>query len=124
MTSILFVCLGNICRSPIAEGTFNELVKQQGLQEQFKADSAGVMGWHTGDLPDHRTRANAEKHGIKLSHLGRKITAEDLDTFDHIIAMDKENFEALHTFYYETKKVSPTAKKLFLLRDYDPIRND
>ena len=124
MVNVLFVCLGNICRSPIAEGTFREIVKQRGLQAYFSADSAGVMGWHTGDSPDKRTMANAEKHGLKLTHKGRKVNEKDLTAFQHIVAMDEENFEALHTLYYETLQKVPTPDALFLLRDYDPQRND
>ena len=70
---------------------------------------------------DPRTIKNAEKHGIEITHLGRKLIKEDLDDFDHIAVMDEQNFEDLHKFYYETKGcVPPSAEKLFLIRDFDP----
>jgi protein-tyrosine phosphatase len=120
MINILFVCLGNICRSPIAEGTFGELVKQRGLQDKISCDSAGTAGYHIGSLPDQRTMKNAEKHGIKLTHRGRKLSPADFDTFDHIVVMDEQNFEDVNFLYYKTKNHTPSAEKVFLLRDYDP----
>ncbi|MDZ7934600.1 MAG: low molecular weight protein-tyrosine-phosphatase [Emticicia sp.] len=120
MINVLFVCLGNICRSPIAEGTFQELVKKRGLQDQISCDSAGTAGYHIGSLPDQRTIKNAEKHGIKLTHRGRKLSATDLDAFDHIVVMDEANFKDVNDFYYKTKHKTPSADKLFLLRDHDP----
>lgn len=124
MIRVLFVCLGNICRSPIAEATFREIIHQRGLSDHFEADSAGVMGWHTGDLPDKRTRANAAKHGIKLTHQARKSMPQDFDDFLHVVAMDEENFKALHTTFYETKGRIPSVDELFLLRDFDPQRTN
>ena len=120
MINILFVCLGNICRSPIAEGTFRELVKKRGLQDKISCDSAGTAGYHIGQLPDQRTMKNAEKHGIKLTHRGRKLSVSDLDTFEHIVVMDESNFKDVNDFYYKTKHKTPSADKLFLLRDHDP----
>jgi protein-tyrosine phosphatase len=121
MRKILFVCLGNICRSPIAEATFKEIVKQKDLSEHFEVNSAGIQGWHIGKKADPRTIKNAEKHGIEINHLGRKLTDADLDYYDHIVVMDEENFEAIHTKYYEIKGVPPPAEKLFLIRDHDPL---
>jgi protein-tyrosine phosphatase len=120
MVKVLFVCLGNICRSPAGEATFNEIVKERGLQEYLQADSAGIMGWHVGKKPDPRTIKNAEKHGITITHLGKKLAKADLDDFDHIVVMDEKNFEDVHKFYYDTKGVPPPADKLFLIRDFDP----
>lgn len=120
MINVLFVCLGNICRSPIAEGTFREIVNKASLSDKISCDSAGTAGWHTGESPDRRTIKNAEKHGIKLTHKGRKITVEDLDNFQHIVVMDEQNFKDVYDLYYRTKHQVPPAEKLFLLRDYDP----
>jgi protein-tyrosine phosphatase len=120
MINVLFVCLGNICRSPIAEGIFRELVKKRGLQDQIWCDSAGTAGYHIGQLPDQRTMKNAEKHDLKLTHRGRKLSVADLDTFDHIVVMDEANFKDVNDFYYKTKHKTPSADKLFLLRDHDP----
>jgi len=120
MINVLFVCLGNICRSPIAEGIFRELVKKRGLQDQILCDSAGTAGYHIGQLPDQRTMKNAEKHDLKLTHRGRKLSVADLDFFDHIVVMDEANFKDVNDFYYKTKHKTPSADKLFLLRDHDP----
>lgn len=120
MRKVLFVCLGNICRSPIGEATFNKIVLEKGLEHSLWADSAGIMGWHIGKKADQRTIKNAVKHGIEITHLGRKLTEKDLDDFDHIVVMDEENFDTVHRFYYDTKKTPPAAEKLFMLRDYDP----
>ncbi|AFK04066.1 protein tyrosine phosphatase [Emticicia oligotrophica DSM 17448] len=120
MIKVLFVCLGNICRSPIAEATFREIVKQKGLADKIECDSAGTAGYHIGQLPDHRTMKNAEKHGLKLTHKGRKISLTDLDDFNHIVVMDEQNFEDVYELYYKTKHQPPAAEKVFLLRDHDP----
>ncbi|MFY7907997.1 MAG: low molecular weight protein-tyrosine-phosphatase [Emticicia sp.] len=120
MINVLFVCLGNICRSPIAEATFRELVQVRGLEDQISCDSAGTAGYHIGQLPDQRTIKNAEKHGLKLTHRGRKLSVADLDAFDHIVVMDEANFKDVNDLYYKTKHKTPSAEKLFLLRDHDP----
>ena len=120
MINVLFVCLANICRSPIAEGTFRELVKKRGLQDEISCDSAGTAGYHIGQLPDQRTMKNAEKHGLKLTHRGRKLSVADLDAFEHIVVMDEANFKDVNDFYYKTIHKTPSAYKLFLLRDHDP----
>lgn len=113
MIKVLFVCLGNICRSPIAEATFRELVQQRGLEDQISCDSAGTAGYHIGQLPDQRTMKNAEKHGLKLTHRGRKLSAADLDAFDHIVVMDEANFKDVNDFYYKTIHKTPSAENFF-----------
>ncbi|MCD8539134.1 MAG: low molecular weight phosphotyrosine protein phosphatase [Leadbetterella sp.] len=120
MVNVLYVCLGNICRSPLGEATFNQLVREKGLEQWLQADSAGTAGYHVGKYPDPRSVKVAAKHGIQLDHVVRKITEDDLDKFDHIAVMDEENFEFLHRLYYDTKGVPPSADKLFLIRDFDP----
>jgi protein-tyrosine phosphatase len=121
MKKVLFVCLGNICRSPVAEVTFNEIVRKKGLENDLWADSAGIMGWHIGKKADPRSIKNAAKHGLEITHVGRKLSKQDLDEFDHILVMDEDNFEKVYTFYYEQKSIPPAAEKLFLIRDYDPL---
>lgn len=120
MVNVLYVCLGNICRSPLAEATFNQLVNEKGLQHSLHADSAGTAGYHVGKYADPRAVKVAARHGIQLDHVVRKITAEDLDKFAHIVVMDEQNFEDLHKLYYDIKGVPPSADKLFLIRDFDP----
>lgn len=96
-TKILFVCLGNICRSPAAEGIFKQLLQKRGMEEQFEADSAGTYGGHAGELPDRRMRAHAARRGYNLLHKSRKIRPEDFDIFDLIIGMDDYNIDTLHS---------------------------
>ena len=93
---ILFVCLGNICRSPAAEGIMRHLVEERGLTDLFVIDSAGTYGGHAGDLPDPRMRSHAARRGYSLEHRSRKITGEDFDRFDLIIGMDDMNVENWH----------------------------
>ncbi|WP_429123729.1 low molecular weight protein-tyrosine-phosphatase [Ensifer sp. 4252] len=93
---ILFVCLGNICRSPLAEGVLRALAAQKGLASQISVDSAGTGGWHIGDPPDRRSVAVARRHGIDISGLrGRKVSKVDFEAFDLILGMDRENVRTL-----------------------------
>ena len=92
---VLFVCLGNICRSPMAEAVFRKLVRDDGLERRFEIDSAGVGSWHTGEPPDERAVATAAGRGVLLTGSARQVRAADLDRFDYILAMDEENLAAL-----------------------------
>jgi len=120
MIKVLFVCLGNICRSPIAEATFRKIIEEKGLNNTIECDSAGTAGYHIGSLPDKRTIKNALSHGIGLTHRGRKISLDDFDEFQHIVVMDEANFRDVYELYFKTKHFPPAADKLFLLRDHDP----
>lgn len=93
---ILFVCLGNICRSPAAEGVMRALVDKHGASDHFEIDSAGTYSGHAGDLPDSRMRAAASHRGYNLTHRARPIRVEDFDRFDRIIVMDDYNYESVH----------------------------
>ncbi|MDC9810641.1 low molecular weight protein-tyrosine-phosphatase [Rhizobium binxianense] len=94
--SILFVCMGNICRSPLAEGILRQLVAEAGLTGHFTVDSAGTGGWHEGEPPDRRSIATAKSHGIDISgQRARRIRPSDLSDFDLILAMDRQNLAAL-----------------------------
>jgi protein-tyrosine phosphatase len=94
---VLFVCLGNICRSPTAEGVFQKLLDDCKLAHRFALDSAGTGGWHEGEPPDRRAQAEARKRGIDISGLrGREVRAGDFEAFDYILAMDKQNLRDLH----------------------------
>lgn len=96
MVNVLFVCLGNICRSPTAEGVFRGLVRAEGLSDVIATDSAGTSGWHIGAPPDERAQEAALRRGIDISDLrGRKSLAQDFHDFDYVLAMDRQNFRAL-----------------------------
>ena len=95
-TRVLFVCMGNICRSPTAEGVFRHFVSEAGLADQIEADSAGTYAYHTGEPPDRRATAAALKRGISLAGIqARRVTDRDFETFDYIIAMDEDNEKRL-----------------------------
>ncbi len=103
--SILFVCLGNICRSPTAEAIFHTLLKERGLVELFDIDSAGTGDWHIGQPPDQRAQKAAKLRGYDISALrGRQVTTEDFNRFDYILAMDFENLKNLQTMRPEGSK--------------------
>lgn len=119
MISLLFVCLGNICRSPVAEGVFRQLVAEAGLSEQIQCDSAGTASYHIGQLPDVRTRQNALTHGLTLTHRARRMTGEDLARFNYIIAMDERNFEAVMKLSQRSVGLVHDDS-VFLLREFDP----
>jgi protein-tyrosine phosphatase len=93
--SILFVCLGNICRSPMAEGVFLRILERENATEQFKIDSAGLLGYHQGELADSRMRFYAGKRGYTLTHRSRPFSRADFDCFDMIIGMDDQNIAGL-----------------------------
>lgn len=96
MVKVLFVCLGNICRSPTAEGVFRSLVEREGLLGHIEIDSAGTHAYHIGEAPDPRAQEAAARRGIDLSQLrGRKATAADIDAFDYVLAMDRDNYQHL-----------------------------
>lgn len=96
MTKILFVCLGNICRSPTADGIFRDMVKREKLDQKIIVDSAGTGGWHIGKAPDSRTVAAAKTRGYDLSILrARQVSRSDFDEFDYVLAMDHSNLRDL-----------------------------
>lgn len=92
---VLFVCLGNICRSPSAEGIMKKLVANAGLEKEIEIDSAGMVDFHEGELPDSRMRAHAAKRGYSLTSLSRPVKSADFFEFDYIIGMDDRNIEYL-----------------------------
>ncbi len=94
-TSVLFVCLGNICRSPLAEGIFRHQAGVRGLADRFEVDSAGTGAWHTGEPPDSRSIAVAASHGVHLTGTARQVVMDDLGRFDVIVAMDRSNQRSL-----------------------------
>jgi protein-tyrosine phosphatase len=113
---VLFVCLGNICRSPTAEGTMRELVREAGLEQEIELDSAGTGSWHAGSAPDERATAAAARRGIALEGAARRVSARDFDDFDLILAMDLSNLD-------ELRRMAPSRDvraKVALLREFDP----
>jgi len=93
---VLFVCMGNICRSPTAHGVFRHLVAQQGLTHLIEIDSAGTHAYHVGEPPDRRAQSTATARGIELADLrARRVAASDFEQFDYILAMDRDNYEIL-----------------------------
>jgi protein-tyrosine phosphatase len=113
---LLFVCLGNICRSPTAEGVMRKLVAEAGLEDRVEIDSAGTGGWHAGATPDERATEAARRRGIPLSGCARRVEPADFERFDLIVAMDRENVRDL-------RAVAPDAEaeeKVRLLREFDP----
>lgn len=92
---LLFVCLGNICRSPMAEGIFLHLARQRGLSDRFIVDSAGTGGWHVGKRPDSRALSTAKQYGVELPSLARQVSPSDFNEFDLVLAMDRSNRDDL-----------------------------
>jgi protein-tyrosine phosphatase len=115
MKRVLFVCLGNICRSPLAEGVFQHLVHEAGASSGFSVDSAGTSAYHRGDLADERSRAVAKTHGITLTSRARAVVPSDYEDFDLLVAMDDENVGNL-------KRECPDehTAKIRLMRSWDP----
>lgn len=112
--AVLFVCLGNICRSPMAEGAMRDAAARAGIK--IETDSAGTGGWHAGDAPDPRAQAEAARNGVDISDLrARQVSAQDFHRFDHIIAMDAENLSDL-------RRIDPGDGKavLSLMLDHTP----
>lgn len=99
---LLFVCMGNICRSPAAEGVMRALVAQEGLENHVAIRSAGTGGWHAGNLPDQRMRAAAKNRGYDLSSRARQVTADDLRDHDLVLVMDQENLRETRAFDRES----------------------
>ena len=116
---ISFVCLGNICRSPLAQGVFQDLVIREKLDQNIIISSAGTSSWHVGDLPDERMRKTAQSKGIQLNSRARQFQSEDFDQFKLVLAMDHINLSKLNG-------IAPSnlpTNKLMLFRTFDPECN-
>ena len=120
VVEISFVCLGNICRSPLAQGVFQDLVNQEKLYKKIIVTSAGTSGWHIGDLPDERMRQTAQSKGIHLKSRARQFQKSDFNRFNLVLAMDHSNLARL-------AEIAPSnlpPEKLMLFRSFDPECND
>jgi protein-tyrosine phosphatase len=119
MVRLLFVCMGNICRSPTAEGVMRGLLREQGLENVVEVDSAGTGDWHVGDPPDRRATAAAHARGVVLEGAARQVARADFDDFDLILAADRRNLRDLRAL------LPPEARaKVHLLREFDPASED
>jgi len=113
---IIFVCQGNIIRSPLAENMFRHLARERGVGDSYELESAGTSAYHAGESPDHRMRQVAQEKGFQYTGRAKQFWAEDFDRFDLVIAMDKENRR-----YLQMKASSDSElSKIHLMREYDP----
>jgi protein-tyrosine phosphatase len=116
MVRVCFVCLGNICRSPTAEGVMRHLVQRAGLAEQIDIDSAGTCAYHVGEAPDARARAAARDRGINVAGSARRFSQGDWRRFDYVLAMDRDNYGDL----LSSAPSDAPGTQLFMLRSFDP----
>lgn len=118
---VMFVCLGNICRSPLAEGVFRQKVEDAGLSDRIEIASSGTGNWHVGEPPDARMTETADRHGVSLEgQTAQQFAAADLDGYDHVFAMDKSN---LHDVLYFDEEERHDGK-VRLFREFDPEPGD
>ena len=113
---VLFVCLGNICRSPTAEGVMRQLVREAGLEDSIELDSAGTGAWHVGSPPDARAVASACARGIALEGSARQVVRNDFEDYDLLVAMDRSNLRELR----QLARSEEERSKIRLLREFDP----
>ncbi|MDQ3604985.1 MAG: low molecular weight phosphotyrosine protein phosphatase [Gemmatimonadota bacterium] len=118
-TRVLFVCLGNICRSPLAEAVFRRQVGERGVEQRFEIDSAGISAYHIGSPPDARSAQVARARGVEVSGSARQLAADDLRRFDYIIAMDAENLAEIERL----RTRAGGAARVHRLREWDPRRD-
>lgn len=116
MKRVLFVCLGNICRSPTAEGVMRSLAAERGLDGELEIESAGTGSWHLGEPPDRRATEAAARRGIPLTGSARQVSQADLEHYDYVVAMDRENLEDVRALAVG----SETEAEPVLLRSFDP----
>jgi len=116
MINVLFVCLGNICRSPMAEAVFNGLLKEQHLQNQIQCDSAGTSDYHIGEAPDKRTMEVVLLKKLALAHKGRQFSADDFEAYNYIIAMDEDNKKNILRL---ESSATQKSYKVFLMREFE-----
>ena len=113
---LLFVCMGNICRSPTAEAVMARELREAGLEDRVELDSAGTGSWHVGEPPDPRSTAAAARRGVALQGAARQVAPQDLERFDLVLAMDRENLDELQRLALD----AAARAKVRLLREFDP----
>lgn len=118
----MFVCLGNICRSPLAEAIFRNQVENHNLSHKLMCDSSGTSNYHIGQAPDHRTRANAVKNGLHLNHKGQQFSIEHFALFDYIVAMDQTNLDDIVSL--EKQDPAAVGYTLIKMRLFDDVGKD
>ncbi len=118
MITILFVCMGNICRSPSGEAVMNGLIAKNNLQDRIKCDSAGTIAYHTGEPADSRMQRHAIKRGYKLTSIARQIKHYDFERFDYIIAMDRDNYNNILSLDSDRKYKSKVSMMLDYAANY------
>lgn len=116
MIRVCFVCMGNICRSPLAEGVFRHLATEAGVNKNYHIESFGIGAWHVGEEPDPRSQGVALAHGIHLTSRAQQFRPPDFERFDHVLALDETIAADLHRLASEAANLS----KIRLLRPYDP----
>jgi len=116
---VVFVCLGNICRSPVAEAVFRSLVEQRQWTDRFEIDSAGTSNYHAGEPPDQRSAETARRRGITLRGVSRQLTVHDLQRFHHVIVMDSQNEVKVRRLAKDDVAVCEISR----LREFDPLAN-
>lgn len=114
---VLFVCLGNICRSPLGAAILKKKIKEKNLQSRIEVDSCGTSNYHIGHNADPRTIANATKHGVPIDHCARQLSTSDLDSFHYIFAMDKNNYQNV----LRVANGKDVAGKVKMMREFDPL---
>ena len=118
MVKVVFVCLGNICRSPMAEAIFKHLIKERGLEAVVEADSCGTANYHVGDDADPRTLSAVRTKGINIDHCVRQLSATDLDEYDYVLAMDRSNYQNILRL-----SNAQNRSRVIMMRDFDPGHN-
>lgn len=116
MVRVLFVCLGNICRSPLAQAVMKKKIREAGLENEIRTDSCGTSDYHIGEQPDYRTVKNASRNAVEIDHRARQFCVNDLDDFHYILAMDNKNIQGIR----QLDEAEEYADKLYLMRDFDP----
>lgn len=117
---VLFVCLGNICRSPLGAAILKKKISENGMDSWVEVDSCGTSNYHIGDGADPRTIANATENGVPIEHCARQLVAEDLEKFDYIFAMDKSNYQNIMNLASNPESAKDKVK---LMRTFDPHPN-